>query len=130
MDNSCVTLCVAGTLVFLPPRRLRYEEKTMASLLAGAMRAIAQRSSNNIAKSATAEAWETTSSLRTQYIVTSMNAMPARVAEAASEWSAVRQKIAAREITLNDLAIGTARAVELYAFYFVGKVIGSRSVPI
>lgn len=102
----------------------------MASLLASAMRAIAQRSSNNIVKSATAEAWETTASLRSQYIITSMNAMPARVAEAASEWTAVRQKIATREVTLNDLAIGTARAVELYAFYFVGKVIGSRSIPI
>lgn len=102
----------------------------MASTIANMMRAIAQRSSNNIVKSTTPEAWETTSLLRSQYVATSMNAMPARVAEAASEWTAVRQKIATREVTLNDLAIGAARAAELYAFYFIGKVIGSRSVPI
>lgn len=102
----------------------------MAALMANLMRSIAQRSSGNIVKSTTAEAWETTSSLRTQYIMTSMNAMPARVAEAASEWSAVRQKISSRDLTVNDIAIGVARAAELYAFYFAGKVIGSRSVPI
>lgn len=97
----------------------------MASLL----REVARRSSQHIVKSSTPEAWETTANLRSQYLYTSMEAMPARVAEASKEWSAIRQKISTRDITLNDVATAAVRACELYAFYFVGKIIGGRTVP-
>lgn len=97
----------------------------MASLL----REFARRSSQHIVKSSTPEAWETTANLRTQYLYTSMEAMPARMAEASKEWSALRQKVSNREVTLNDMATGMVRACELYAFYFVGKVIGGRTIP-
>lgn len=97
--------------------------------MASMLRALAQRSSQNIVKSATPEAWETTANLRKQYIYTSMDALPARMAEASKEWSALRQKISSREVTLNDVATGTLRAVELYVFYYIGKSIGGRSIP-
>lgn len=96
----------------------------MASLL----REIARRSSKNIAKSATPQAWETTANLRTQYMYTTMDAMPARVEEAAKEWAALRNRISTREFTINDVTTGIVRAGELYAFYLFGKVIGGRTL--
>lgn len=92
------------------------------------LRELAKRSSQHIVKASTPEAWETTTTLRQQYIVTSMDAMPARMAEASKEWAAFREKIVSRDMSLNDIATGTIRAVELYAFYFIGKCIGSRSL--
>lgn len=94
------------------------------------MKQFAQRASQHIVKSSAPEAWETTAKLRTQYFVTSMDAMPARVAEASKEWASIRQKISTREVTLNDVATGSMRALELYAFYFIGKTIGGRSLPV
>lgn len=97
--------------------------------MASMMKDVAKRAGNLVVKSATPEAWETTAKLRQQYIYTSMDAMPARVAEASKEWSEIRSKVLARDFTVNDIGAAAARALELYAFYVVGRTIGGRSLP-
>ncbi|CAN8066024.1 unnamed protein product [Agarophyton chilense] len=96
--------------------------------MATVLREIARRSSSLIVKSSTPQAWETTSQLRSQYIYTTMDCMPARVAEAKQEWAQLRHKVAARHLTVNDLGVGVVRALEMYGFYLLGRVIGSRSL--
>lgn len=103
---------------------------TPADKMASLLQSLARRSSELIVKSPTPEAWQVTANLRNQYFYTAMEAMPARVAAASKEWAALRHKVSTRDITLNDVATGASRAVEFYAFYFLGKVIGSRSIPI
>lgn len=95
--------------------------------MASIMKELAKRSASMIVKGSTAEAWETTAKLRSQYIVTTLDAMPARAAEASKEWAALRTKVTSRDVTVNDLGVGIVRAAEIYAFYIVGRVIGSRS---
>jgi Mitochondrial ATP synthase g subunit len=73
-------------------------------------------------------AWESTAALRNQFIKATMEAMPARTAEASAEFAAVRAKFAARDVTVNELGIAAVRAVEFYAFYLVGRAIGSRTL--
>lgn len=91
------------------------------------MKEMAKRSANMIVKGSTAEAWETTAKLRSQYLYTTLDAMPARVADASKEWASLRAKIVSRDVTVNDIGVGAVRAAEIYAFYIVGRVIGSRS---
>lgn len=74
------------------------------------------------------EAWETTAKLRNQFVYTTMDAMPARVAAASAEWASLRAKVTKRDFTVNEVGVGVVRAVELYAFFLVGRVIGSRSM--
>lgn len=57
-----------------------------------------------------------------------MEAMPERVAEASKEWAQLRKKVVSRDFTLNEVGVGVVRAAEIYAFYLVGRVIGSRSL--
>lgn len=95
--------------------------------MASMMKEIAKRSANMVVKGTTPEAWETTAKLRTQYVYTTLDAMPARVADASKEWAAIRSKVVSRDFTVNDIGVGVVRAAELYAFYIVGRVIGSRS---
>lgn len=59
---------------------------------------------------------------------TSMDAMPARVAEASKEWAALRGKVTNRDVTVNDIGVGVVRAAELYAFFILGRFIGARSL--
>lgn len=92
------------------------------------MRDLARRTPELIVKSQSAEAWVATAKLRNQFIATSLDAMPARVAAASAEYNAMRAKIVERAVTLNDLAIGASRCAELYCFYLVGRVIGRRQV--
>lgn len=80
------------------------------------------------ARKGTGAAWETTSALRNQFITATMEAMPTRMAEAKTEFAAVRAKVAARDVTVNDLGVAAVRAVEFYACYVVGRVIGARSM--
>jgi hypothetical protein len=80
------------------------------------------------ARKGTGAAWETTAALRNQFIATTAEAMPVRVAEARAELAAVRAKVAARDVTVNELAVAALRAAEFYAFYLLGRVIGSRSM--
>lgn len=97
--------------------------------MASMLREIARRSAQHIVKSPTKEAWETTGNLRRQYVMTTMDAMPARVEEASKEWRMLREKFSKRDFSLNDIAVGAMRTAELYAFYFIGKSIGARSIP-
>lgn len=92
------------------------------------LKQIAKRAPSLVVKAPTPEAWETTSRLRQEFMYTTMDAMPARVAEASKEWSALRAKIMAREVTVNDIGVGIVRAGELYAFYILGRFIGARSI--
>lgn len=80
------------------------------------------------ARKGTGAAWEATSALRNQFIKESLEAMPTRIAEAKTEFAAVRTKFSSRDVTVNELAVAAVRAVEFYAFYVAGRVIGSRSV--
>lgn len=96
--------------------------------MASMMKEIAKRSANMIVKGSTPEAWETTAKLRSQYIVTTLDAMPARVADASKEWATLRSKVVSRDFSVNDIGVGFVRAAEIYAFYIVGRVIGSRSL--
>lgn len=93
------------------------------------IRQLAQRSSQHIVKGSTPEAWETTAKLRSQFVTTSMDALPARMAHAGKEWAELRAKIGNRDFTLNEIARGTVRVAELYAFYFAGKCMGARTIP-
>lgn len=97
--------------------------------MASMIKEAAKRAGDMVVKGASAEAWETTSKLRTQYLYTAMDAMPARVAEATKEWSELRSKVVTREVTVNDIGAAIARLGELYAFYVVGRTIGGRSLP-
>lgn len=97
--------------------------------MASMIKEVAKRAGDMVVKGASAEAWETTAKLRTQYLYTTMDAMPARVAEAAKEWSELRSKIAMREVTANDIGAAVTRLGELYAFYILGRTIGGRSLP-
>lgn len=98
----------------------------MASLL----KELAKRAPNMVVKGPTPEAWETTGKLRREFMYTTMDAMPARVAEASREWAALRAKVAARDITINDIGVGIVRVGELYAFYILGRFVGARSMSI
>jgi hypothetical protein len=80
------------------------------------------------ARQGTGAAWEVTAQLRNQFFRTTFEAMPTRIAEASAELQGIRTKIAARDVTVNEIGIGALRAVELYAFYLLGRVIGSRSL--
>lgn len=95
--------------------------------MASMMKEIAKRSANMVVKGSTPEAWETTSKLRSQYLYTTLDSMPARFADASKEWASLRAKIMSRDFTINDIGVGAARAAEIYAFYIVGRVLGSRS---
>lgn len=95
--------------------------------MASMLQQVARRTGMAV-KSTSPEAWETTSQLRSQYLYTTMEAMPARVAEASKEWAEVRAKIVKRDFTLNDIGVGTIRAVEFYCFYLLGRAMGSRSL--
>ena len=99
----------------------------MASLAANMMKAIARRAPDRIAKADSAEAWETTANLRRQYVATSFDAMPARVKCASEEWTALKDKIKARDVTVDEVGWGTVRAIELYGLYCLGKILGSKS---
>ena len=92
------------------------------------MRDLARRTPELIAKSQNVEAWEATAKLRQQFVATTMDAMPARVAAANAEYAGMRKKIADRAVTLNDVAIGASRALEMYCFYLVGRAIGRRQL--
>ncbi len=92
------------------------------------MRDLARRTPELIAKSQSAEAWEATSKLRRQFIATSMDAMPARVAAAKAEYASLRAKVAERAVTVNDVAIGASRVLEFYCFYLVGRAVGRRQL--
>lgn len=92
------------------------------------LQAVARRSSKLIVKSPSPQAWETTSNLRSQYMYTTMEAMPARVEEASKECSQLKAKITSRNITVGDIGVGIVRAIEFYGFYLVGRIIGSRSL--
>lgn len=96
--------------------------------MASMLRQLAQRSSQLIVKSRSAAAWETTAQLRQQYMYTAMDAMPARMAEARGEWKEVSEKMRKLDFSVNDLGVGVVRAVEVYCFYLVGRMIGSRSL--
>lgn len=100
-----------------------------ACKMASVMKEIAKRASNLIVKGKTPEAWDTTAELRNKYLYTTLDAMPARVAEASKEWANLRNKVTARDFTVNEVGVGAVRAVELYAFYLIGKMVGSRSMP-
>lgn len=80
------------------------------------------------AKKGAGTAWETTAALRNQFVAATMEAMPARIAAAQTELATVRAKVSARDVTVNELGVAAVRAVEFYAFYVVGRVIGSRSM--
>lgn len=95
--------------------------------MASMLKEIAKRSASMVVKGTTPEAWETTAKLRSQYVYTTLDAMPARVADASKEWASIRSKIVSRDFTVNDIGVGFVRAAELYAFYIVGRVMGSRS---
>lgn len=95
--------------------------------MASMMKEIAKRSANMVVKGSTPEAWETTSKLRSQYLYTTLDSMPARFADASKEWASLRTKIVSRDFTINDIGVGAVRAAEIYAFYIVGRVFGSRS---
>ena len=99
----------------------------MASLAANMMKAIARRAPDRIAKADSAQAWETTANLRRQYIATSLDSMPARVEAASKEWASLKDKIRARDFTVEEIGWGTVRAVELYGFYCLAKIVGSKS---
>lgn len=92
------------------------------------IREVSKRASSMVVKSSTPEAWETTAKLRAQYMYTTLDAMPKRIADASQEWTSVRTKIVNRDFTVNDLTTGAVRAVELYAFYLFGRVIGSKTL--
>jgi len=96
--------------------------------MASAMRSLAQKTPELIVKSAKPEAWETTAKLREQFVATTLDAMPARMAAARAEYNAVKDKILSRSVTVNDVAIGASRAAEFYMFYLVGRVVGRRQV--
>lgn len=80
------------------------------------------------ARKGTGAAWETTAALRNQFLAATAEAMPARAAEARAQLADVRAKVAARDVTVNDLAVAAVRAVEFYAFYLAGRVVGGRSM--
>lgn len=96
--------------------------------MATMLREIAKRASHMVVKSDTPQAWNTTSTLRSQYVYTTLDSIPARMADASKEWAQLRKKVASRDVTVNDIGTGLAHAVELYAFYLVGRVIGTRSL--
>lgn len=89
------------------------------------MKQFARRTPDLIVKCSNAEAWATTAKLRNQFVATSMDAMPARVAAASKEYSALKSKVMDRSVTFNEVAIGASRAFELYCFYLAGRFIGS-----
>jgi hypothetical protein len=80
------------------------------------------------ARNGSGAAWEATAALRNQFIKTTIEAMPVRAAEARAQFGAVRAKVAARDVTVNDLGIAAVRAVEFYAFYLAGRAVGSRTL--
>eukprot|EP00172_Hildenbrandia_rubra_P004529 Plantae.Rhodophyta-Hildenbrandia_rubra.ctg9325.p1 GENE.Plantae.Rhodophyta-Hildenbrandia_rubra.ctg9325~~Plantae.Rhodophyta-Hildenbrandia_rubra.ctg9325.p1 ORF type:complete len:104 (+),score=21.60 Plantae.Rhodophyta-Hildenbrandia_rubra.ctg9325:189-500(+) len=95
---------------------------------ANLLRSLARRAPDRIAQAKSAEAWETTAGLRDKYIFTTLDAMPARLEAASQEWSALKTKVMARDVTVNELGTGLVRALELYGLYCIGKVIGSKSI--
>lgn len=97
--------------------------------MASMLKDVAKRAGDLVVKGASAEAWETTAKLRMQYLYTTIDAMPARIAEASKEWAELRSKVTSREFTVNDIGAAFARLGELYAFYIVGRTIGGRSLP-
>lgn len=93
------------------------------------MKEAAQRSARLIVKGDTPEAWAATAKLRQQFVATTMDAMPARVAAARAEYAELRKKILVdRSVTVNDVAIGAARGLELYCCYLVGRAVGSKQL--
>lgn len=96
--------------------------------MASMMKEIARRAPKLIVKCETPEAWATTARLRKEFVVTTMDAMPARVAAASKEYAALKSKVVDRSATVNDVAIGAARCFELYCFYLTGRFLGSGSL--
>ena len=97
--------------------------------MASMLKEIAKRSGDLVVKGSSQTAWETTGRLRAQFVMTTFDAMPARVAEASEELGVLRNKLRARDVTLNEVAVFAARSVEFYAFYLIGKAFGGRSMP-
>ena len=96
--------------------------------MASMLKEIAKRSGNLVVRGSSETAWETTGRLRSQFVMTTLDAMPARLAEASAEWNALRDKLRTRNVTVNELGVLAVRGVELYASYLIGRVIGGRSL--
>jgi hypothetical protein len=80
------------------------------------------------ARKGTGAVWAETARLREQFVKTTIEALPTRLAEASAELRTVRAKISTRDITVNELGIGALRALEFYMFYLVGRAVGGRSL--
>jgi hypothetical protein len=83
---------------------------------------------SGVARKGTGAAWAETARLREQFMRTTWEALPARIAEASAELTTVRAKISTRDVTVSELGVGALRAIEFYAYYLVGRAIGGRSL--
>ena len=69
-----------------------------------------------------------------KYVYTVMDAMPARAAAARQEAAAIRAKLVRdprdlfRDLTIGEATVAGICAVELMAWYYVGRMAGSRSI--
>lgn len=96
--------------------------------MSGVLKEIVARHASSVVKASTAEAWETTAALRKQLWYTHLNALPARWQAAREEAMSIGDKVRAQEVTLGEAARFGLRALEVYAFYCVGKMAGARSL--
>lgn len=102
---------------------------TMASRLKSlATLAQSAAASELVVKSPTATAFEATTSLRRQYVASTLNAMPARVDAAAAEWASLKAKVKDQSFTVADVTAGAVVGMELYACYIIGRTLGGRTI--
>lgn len=96
----------------------------MSSFLKSISRFVASKNGAVLVETATPEAWETTARLRKQLWYTHVNAMPARVDAAVAEWKALVEKVRSKHVTVGETTTASARLLELYAYFCLGKLCG------
>lgn len=108
---------------------MRWARHMMASRLKSlATLAQSAAASELVVKSPTATAFEATTSLRRQYVASTLNAMPARVDAAAAEWASLKAKVKDQSFTVADVTAGAVVGMELYACYIIGRTLGGRTI--
>mmetsp|Transcript_4178 Transcript_4178/g.7340 ORF Transcript_4178/g.7340 Transcript_4178/m.7340 type:complete len:102 (+) Transcript_4178:57-362(+) len=95
--------------------------------IASAMRGYAARYPQYIAKGSDPLAYKETEELAKKLVITTMDAFPDRLAAARSEWTYLKGRLLAMDPTVDEAKSFAWACVHLTAFYFLGKMIGSRS---
>mmetsp|Transcript_1779 Transcript_1779/g.3252 ORF Transcript_1779/g.3252 Transcript_1779/m.3252 type:complete len:103 (-) Transcript_1779:454-762(-) len=100
--------------------------------MASYLRGLARQFPTYVVKGKTEVAWETTSELRMKYLVTTMEALPARVEAAHAELRSLREKVwtrrVAENVSVQEAATAALCAAELMVWFFGGRILGSGSL--